>query len=55
MVVKFEHKSTEKNVKKERIGGYYGKKSVMLQTCIIIGIKGVQPKKRRHRNTRTYV
>jgi len=29
MVFKFERKSTEKNVKKERIGAYYGKNSVI--------------------------
>lgn len=34
MVFKFERKSTEKNVKKERIGGYYGKNSVIIQTFL---------------------
>lgn len=29
MVFKFEHKNTEKYVKKERFCGYYGKKSVI--------------------------
>jgi hypothetical protein len=29
MVFKFERKSTEKNVKKERNGAYYGKNSVI--------------------------
>ena len=54
MVFKFERKSTEKNVKKERFGGYYGKKSVIIQTCVIIGIDGTRIKIFRHRNTRTY-
>lgn len=30
MVFKFERKSTEKNVKKERFLGYYGKNSVII-------------------------
>ena len=35
MVFKFERKSTEKkNVKKERIGAYYGKNSVIIETFL---------------------
>ncbi len=34
MVFKFERKSTEKNVKKERIGAYYGKNSVIIATFL---------------------
>ena len=34
MVFKFERKSTEKNVKKERNGAYYGKNSVIIETFL---------------------
>lgn len=34
MVFKFERKSTEKKCEKERIGAYYGKNSVIIETFL---------------------